>query len=120
MVEFDARRTLVEIRQAETADLLDRITAYRNGMEPPAIELIEQEMRRRGIDQAVIDAHAEACRRECSFDANGIARSCSCCRRPAVTRVRRWRRLWGILPLFPRSVPVCREHAAPRSEEANT
>jgi hypothetical protein len=110
MVDFDTQRTLVEIRQAETADLLDRITAYRNGMEPPAIALIEQELRQRGIDQAAIDAHAEECRRDCTFDANGIARSCSCCRRPAVTRVWRWRWLWDILPLFRRLVPVCREH----------
>jgi hypothetical protein len=29
--------------------------------------------------------------------------------------VRGWQRLWGVLPLFPRSVPLCREHRAPTS-----
>ena len=111
MVEFDAQKSLVEFRQAETADLLDRITAYRNGMEPAAVELIEEELRQRGIEPAAISAHAEQCRRECVFDAGGTALSCSRCRRPAVAVVRRWHRLWGVVPWIPRSVPLCREHA---------
>lgn len=73
MLEFDAQRCLGEVRQAETADLLDRVTAYRNGMEPEAVELMEQELRRRGVDAAAIAAHAEQCRRECVFDASGTA-----------------------------------------------
>ncbi len=110
MLEFDAQRCLGEVRQAETADLLDRVTAYRNGMEPEAVELMEQELRRRGVDAAAIAAHAEQCRRECVFDASGTARSCSRCRRPAVALVRRWHRLWGMLPLYPRWLPLCAEH----------
>ena len=109
-MEFDPQKGLAEIRQAETTELLDRVTAYRNGMEPAAIELIEEELRRRGTGQAAIAAHLEQTRRECVFDASGTALSCSRCRRPAVALVRRWQRLWGVLPLFPRAVPFCREH----------
>lgn len=110
MLDFDAQRCLADLRQAETADLLDRVTAYRNGMEAAAVELIEAELGQRGIDPAAIAAHAEACRRECVFDGSGTALSCSRCRRPAVAVARRWQRLWRVLPLFPRVVPLCREH----------
>jgi ATP-dependent helicase YprA (DUF1998 family) len=110
MLQFDTQKCLVELRQADTADLLDRVTAYRQGMEPEAIELIEQELQQRGIDQAAMNAHAERCVGECLFDANGTAQSCSRCRRPAVAVVRRWQRLWRVLPIYSRSVRLCKEH----------
>jgi hypothetical protein len=110
MQAFDVQKCLVEVRGAETADLLDRITAYRAGMEPRAIELIEQELRDRGVAQAEIDAHAEACRQSCLFDVTGTALACSCCRRPAVAEVWGWHRLWGVVPLFPSKRRYCRIH----------
>jgi hypothetical protein len=115
MMHFDAAKLRTDAQEAETPDLLDRITAYREGMEAAAIEVIEAELRRRGVNQAAIDAHAEERRRECIFDGRGVARRCSRCHRPAVAVGRGWHRLWGVLPLFPRSVLLCREHRAPTS-----
>jgi hypothetical protein len=110
MMEFDPEKCRAAARQAETDDLLDQVTAYRRGLEPEAIELIEQELRRRGVTQAAIADRAEECRRECLLDDTGTALKCSRCQRPAVAQVLGWHRLWGILPLFPRSLRVCKEH----------
>ena len=110
MLKFDSQKTLVEIRTAPTNDLVDRITAFRQGMEPAAIEMIEQELHGRGVSQPEIDARAEECRRDCLFDATGTAVVCSRCRRPAVTEVLAWHRVFGVLPLFPRRLCYCKEH----------
>jgi hypothetical protein len=110
MFNFDPQKCLLEVRRAETADLLDRVTAYRQGMEPQAVDMIEQELRRRGIAQAQIDARMAECRRDCIFDAAAIALPCSRCRRPAVAEINGWHRLFGVLPVFPRSLRYCEEH----------
>ena len=111
MLKFDREKTLLEIRAAQTADLVDRITAYRQGMEPKAVEMIEQELRSREVSQAQIDARADECRQECLVDATGTALTCSRCRRPAVTEVIGWHRLFGVVPVFPRRLRFCKEHA---------
>jgi hypothetical protein len=110
MLKFNAEKCLAEVSKAETTDLLDRITAYRLGMEPQAIEIIEHELERRGVSGAEIAARGEECRRECTFDRNGVALPCSRCRRPAVVAVMGWHRLWGVLPLFPRRQHYCDQH----------
>jgi hypothetical protein len=110
MLKLDPQKCLAEMQRAETADLLDRVTAYRQGMEPAALTLMEHELNRRGVPQSAIDQRMAECGRECLFDAGGVALQCSRCRRPAVTEVRDWHRLWGVLPLFPRSFRCCSEH----------
>ena len=113
MMEFDPEKCLVAVQQAETDDLLDRVTAYRQGMEPAAVSVIEQELRQRGITAVAIADHAEECRRTCLFDATGIALKCSRCRRPALAQTWGWHRLWGILPVFPRPLRLCAVHQKP-------
>ncbi len=103
-------RILANVRQATTADLLERVTAFRRGMEPEALALIEVELHQRGISAAQIVAHAER-QSVCVKDANGAARQCSRCFRPATVGRWRWHRLWGKLPLFPRFMYFCAEHA---------
>jgi hypothetical protein len=110
-MEWDEEKLLLNIRQADTDDLLDRITAYRAGMEPEAIDLIERELHRRGVTAAQILDQAEAYRRECVFDANGIAKMCSTCRRPAVYEGWGWHKILGKVPLFPRWMRYCEEHS---------
>jgi hypothetical protein len=110
MLTFNVEKLRSDVQRAETPDLLDRITAYRAGMEPEAVELIEDELRRRGVSGAEIDERAETCRRDCLFDDTGVALSCSRCRRPAVFEVWGWHRLWGRVPLFPRRLRYCEEH----------
>jgi hypothetical protein len=110
MLAFDPNKCLVEVRQAETEDLLDRVTAYRRGMDPQAIGIIEQELTRRSILAAKIHAHAKECSKHCLFDRKGVALSCSQCRRPAVTESHGWHRLFGLVPLFPKRVRYCKTH----------
>jgi len=47
------------VRRAETEDLLDRITVYRAGIEPEALELIEAECAR-AFERAEIEATGAA------------------------------------------------------------
>jgi hypothetical protein len=118
MFEFDVQKCLLEVRRADTADLLDRVTAYRQGMEAQAVDVIEDELRRRGIGQAQIEARMAECRRECIFDDGDVALPCSRCRRPAVAEMYGWRRLFGLLPVFPRSMRYCKEHQPAHAEAA--
>jgi hypothetical protein len=114
-VHWDEQKVLLNIRQADDDDLLDRITAFRSGMEPDAIAMVEQELHRRGVSAAQIVAHEEACRRECVFEASGVARSCSLCRKPAVCDVQSWYKLFWLIPLIPRTLWLCKDHAAKTS-----
>lgn len=120
MLKFDPQKCLLEVRRADTEDLLDRVTAYRQGMEPQAVDLIEAELRRRGIAQAAIDTRIAECRQDCIFDAADIALPCSRCRRPAVAEMVGWHRLFGLLPVFPRSLRYCKEHQPQHAEKQAT
>jgi hypothetical protein len=84
MLKPDLQIILKNVRDADTTDLLDRITAYRAGMEPEVVGFIEDELEQRGISAVQIADHAERCRRECLFHNDGSALMCSFCRRPAV------------------------------------
>jgi hypothetical protein len=106
MIRFDAQKVLLNARQATTDDLLDRVTAYRDGMEPEAVEILEAELRRRGVGREQIERHAA----EVGRPPHGAAAMCSYCRRPAVAAGWAWHRLWSRLPLFPRRVRYCAEH----------
>jgi hypothetical protein len=114
MLEYDEQKTLLNIRQADTDDLLDRITAYRAGMEPSAIGMIEQELHRRGVTDAQIAERTEAYKGECLFHADGTAKKCALCRKPAVTETMGWHKLFSILPLFPQPMCYCKDHSKSR------
>ncbi len=109
------------VREAATIDLLDRVTAYREGMEPEAIPIIEAELARRGVDRAAIARHeAEECS-DILRRPEGFAYRCSCCDRPAVVRVWGWHRLWDRITVpFPRLFNYCREHAPEPAAEATS
>ncbi|MBI1829835.1 MAG: hypothetical protein HYR84_00125 [Planctomycetes bacterium] len=111
MIEIDEERLLVNIRQPDTDDLLDRVTAFRKGMEPVAIALTEKELHRREVTAAQIAAHREACERDCLFHEDGVAKKCSYCRKPAVRQAIGWQKLWRLIPLFPCEMFYCYEHA---------
>lgn len=110
MLDFDANRVLVNVRQASTEDLLDRITAYRAGMEDEAISIIEAELRSRGVTAAEIAARAEWCERETIRLSDGTSAKCSLCRRPAVAQGCGWQRLFKLVPVFPRPMYWCTKH----------
>jgi hypothetical protein len=113
------------VARSTTEDLLDRATVYRAGMEPEALEVIDAELRSRGVSEAEVAAHVA--RHQGPLDAHGLPLMCSCspCRRPAVTVVWDWHWLFGLLPIFPERRPLCAEHAPPgwnaeRREERRT
>jgi hypothetical protein len=109
MLGFDAERVWQNVRKATTEDLLDRATVYRSGMEPEALEIIEAELHRRGVDAAAVDEHETRYRRAL-IGTDGTPLQCSFCRKPAVIRRWGWHRLWKKLPVFPRPLRYCEEH----------
>ena len=98
---------------ADTDDLLDRVTAYRAGMEPEAIDLIEMELQRRGVTEDEIALHAANTGLSARPDGNVLM--CSRCRKPAVTDGWGWHRIWGPVPVFPRRYRYCADHRPSKS-----
>ncbi len=94
MLKTELQLVLQNIHAAETDDLMDRVTAYRAGMEPEVVGFIEDELDERGVTPQEIAAHAECCRRECIFHEDGTALMCSFCRKPAVAVGWGWHRLF--------------------------
>jgi hypothetical protein len=110
-MELNLERVRAGVKAASTADLLDRATIFRAGMEPEALAIIDEELYQRGVTASEIHDHAERLR-AAVLEEDGVALRCRYCDRPAVTRGWRWQRLWGVLPLFPRRVALCEVHAA--------
>src|SRR5262245_21154911 len=101
-MDFNLKRVAEFIRGADTEELLDRVTVYREGMEPAALDLMEGELDRRGVTREQIAEH-DAMRRESAIMLpDGTAMRCSFCNRPAVKQARGWHRLFGRIPIFPK------------------
>jgi hypothetical protein len=109
-MKFERKRVQENAQVASTQDLLDRVTAYRRELEPEALEIFERELRRRGIGQLEITAHANRLEGQILTTPEGIALPCSYCERPAITSNWGWHRLWGMLPIFPRFFRYCEAH----------
>ena len=108
-MEFDLERVRSNVRNATTEDLLDRVTVYRAALEPAAVPVILEELRSRGVTADAI-VRQEVARQGAVCDSVGTTRLCARCRKPAVTREWGWHRLFGKLPLFPRSYFLCEDH----------
>jgi hypothetical protein len=106
---MDLERVKKNAKESTDEDLLDRVTVYRAGIEEPALEVLEQELRSRGVTDEQVEAHREMSR-NVLWEKPGLAWRCGFCDRPAVVELVRWHRLLGIFPLFPRLVRCCREH----------
>jgi hypothetical protein len=109
-MELNLERVRAGVKAASTEDLLDRATVYRAGMEPEALAIIDEELHQRGVTAGEIHDHAERQRGKSLLE-GGLPGRCARCARPAATHAWRWHRLWGVLPLFPRWVALCEEHA---------
>lgn len=117
-MQFNLKRVAEFIRRADTEELLDRVTIYREGMEPAALDLMEGELDRRGVTRAAIAEHDTKRRATAIMLDDGTALRCSCCSRPAVKQARRWYRVFGLLPVFPKVFAYCELHT-PKSASAN-
>ncbi len=110
MLPFDPVRVRKNAEEATNQDLLDRVTVYRDGMEPQAVEIIEAELRRRGVNWQEVEGHKQRMGADVLMDASGVALRCSFCLAPAVAQRWGWHWLLGVVPLFPRRLRYCREH----------
>jgi hypothetical protein len=117
-MRLDLRKVAEFIRRAETEELLDRVTVYREGMEPAALDLMEGELDRRGLTRADIADHDAARRQTAVFLPDGTAVRCSFCFRPAVIQARGWHKLFGRVPIFPRLFARCAIHSRPKREDS--
>src|SRR5438105_2385299 len=99
----DLEAVKANVAAATTEDLLDRATVFRAGMEPEALELIDAELFRRGLTAADLNAHTDS-RGNAVQSEDGIPLTCCKCHRPAIVEGRLGVKLWGILPLFTRTV----------------
>jgi hypothetical protein len=99
------------IRRADTEDLLDRVTVYRDAMEPAAVDLMENELWRRGLTPEQVATHAASRAATTVRRADGSAVRCVYCDRPAVSRRWGWHRLWGRIPIAYVPLPRCEVHA---------
>ena len=106
----DPERMKRNIHDAQTLDLLDRVTAFRPGLEPQAVGWIEEELVQRGISAEDVLAHADHFSRNAIYLSDGTAARCSFCARPAVARDWGWHRFWGLVPVFPRRYYYCADH----------
>jgi hypothetical protein len=79
-------------------------------MEPEAIDIIEAELRSRGVDQDQIEKYLEQRQGQVVVGPDGIAVRCSFCPNPAVAQGWGWHRLGGLLPVFPRFFAYCEKH----------
>ena len=78
-----------------------------------ALEMIEEELRSRGVGAAEIDAHAAEHGAKVLLDSEGIAQLCSFCHDPAVAEGWGWHYLWGRVPVFPRFFRYCPKDQPP-------
>ena len=115
---FDIERVKRNVQSAETEDLLDRATVYRAGMEAQALEVIDEELRERGITREEIEDHERRRRQETQLLPDGTVSECSFCHRPAVAEGWGWHRMWGLVPVFPRFYRYCSVHRPDRETAA--
>jgi hypothetical protein len=109
-METNPDRVRANVQSASTEDLLDRATVYRDGLEPEALAIIDEELRQRGVTAGELFDHAQQRHLEAIPGRDGFALRCYRCSRPAVMQRWRWHRLWSVLPVWPRWVGICSEH----------
>src|SRR5262249_26993810 len=96
-------------QMSSTEELLDRVTVFRSGMEPEAVEIIKAELGSRGVSRDKI-AEFEQIRRKDGLVGGDLPRTCSYCDRPATVQA------WGfahgrtLLPIAPWRFNYCEEH----------
>jgi hypothetical protein len=99
---------------ATTRELIDRVTAFRADQDDAALRVFESELLRRGVGRESIDARRNELKETVVTRADGTARSCAFCDRPAEAEIWAWQRLWGKVPLFPGPMAVCPAHVGGR------
>src|SRR5262245_26481679 len=99
-MDVDFERVRQNAEKASTEELLDRVTVFRGGMEPKALEIIEAELVSRGVSPEKI-AEFEQLRRQDGLVGGDIPRTCSYCDRPAVVQAWGFAHGRSMLPIIP-------------------
>jgi len=115
-VDIEAIRRFV--MNADTFDLLDRVTVLRHEMELEALKLMESELDHRGIEPAMIQDYRAERASEVVFRSDGSIPRCCECDRVAVRKKWGWHRMYGKVPVFPMVKYFCDEHAPDRDQPA--
>jgi hypothetical protein len=110
MIELDLNKVRANVAKATTPDLLERATVYRDGMEPAALDIIETELRNRGVSYREQSEFGTAQDKAVLRHRDGSPLRCHLCSHAAVTQEWNWHRLFGIVPLFPRRLGLCERH----------
>ena len=109
-MKFDPQRVRANAQNSSTEDLMDRMTVWRDELEPAAVEIVAAELRQRGLGPEAIEAHRQRRAAAGVYRSDGITWKCSLCDKPARDRRWGWHRLWGWLPVFPRKFAYCADH----------
>lgn len=109
-MELNLKLVAEFVHGAETEDLLDRVTVYRAGMEPVALDLMHGELDRRGVTSDDIIDHYQQRRARAIMLPDGTAMRCSFCDRPAVDYRFGWHRLFRRIPIFLWKFAYCEVH----------
>ena len=117
MLKLELKRVAEYVRSAESEDLLDRVTVYRSGMEPAALDLMEMELDRRGFSRVDIAEHGAKRSETAILLPDGTALRCNFCDRPAAMKRWGWHRLFGRLPVFPWFFAYCSVHGTSGNSE---
>jgi hypothetical protein len=118
VLKVDTQRLLANAAQADTLELLDRVTVLREHLEAEAVEIAEAELARRGITPDEIAAHGRQWKHRVLRDASGLVWCCTLCGRAAVAEEIGWYRLWGLVPIFRRRYRYCETHWRQRHPDA--
>ncbi len=110
-MKLDLKRIAEFSRRADTEELLDRVTIFRDDMEPAALDLFEGELMNRGITRAELQTHETERLSVVLYTDTGAVARCSYCDRPAVRMRSGWYRVFWRVPVFPRLMPCCTIHA---------
>ncbi len=98
MFELDLDRVRKNVAMATTTDLLERATLHRDGMEPAALDVIESELRQRGVSYQDQEAFGESHAKVVLRRSDGRPQRCHLCAHAAVVEQWGWRRLFGRVP----------------------
>ncbi len=110
IMHLDLEKVRIYAKKADNRSLLDRVTVFRQGMEPAAIEIIKKELLERGISPADISQHESAYKDLVIRGPEGLPRLCKKCALPAICREWGWLKVFGFIPLLPWQHLYCEEH----------
>lgn len=109
-MRLDLKTIAARMRKAETEQLMDRVTVFREEMEPAAVDLIEGELSRRGVTEQQLSDHTQQREEYLIRRPDGSVVRCNFCERPAVVQARGWYRILRFVPLYPRLFSCCGVH----------